>query len=691
MEIDSKLVENDLSVNYSNDDNDGKQSAFINTCENYAIQKDYMRRKNNDYLKKYYKQLRLNKSLNICIKDLKSKLKSEILKNYKLRKTIKSNKSNCEKIISKKNHISENSKALINMLVRKKNIYDETDKTISQSLYFKSPNAYNFLRDRLGCHLPSKSSLLNWIPIKSLTPGFHDENIKLLKRMVSNMSAVEKEAAISFDEVTLSRDLKYSPTIDEVVGVQDYGNNDRKNVLGKQTCVFLVQGLTTAWSHVLSFYVSEKNISGNDLTKMLLENISVATSIGLNINVTICDQGSNNRSCYKNLNVTTDEPFFIHENKLVVGIFDGCHLIKSLRNTQLKYDLETLDGVVSFGPIRSLYTLDSNSVTKMCPKLTEAHIFPNSFQKMRVKLATQVYSRSVAVGLKTLVELDKITSSPEIATSTANFIEKIDKLFDCLNSKELFDPNLYKCALQKDNHVYIYLQEMIHYFKNISAKTKNKIYCFDGMIQTLNGILELSKNSRLNNFIYYIKLNKVTQDRLENLFAWIRSWCGPNTNPSVFEFCHILAKILSVKLIRSHSNGANCEQENEEQNISLNDLTVDKLDNRIQNEASSLNSINFDCWQDEDFEEDKQIIRVMEKINFDNIDTIDLNSMRYVCGYTSHKSLKQTNCSTCKSDMIKNDVDLKESFELKSEIFIFNKNYKSNELMNLKCPSDFFF
>lgn len=211
------------------------------------------------------------------------------------------------------------------------------------------------------------------------------------------------------------------------------------------------------------------------------------------------------------------------------------------------------------------------------------------------------------------------------------------------------------------------------------------------MIQTLNGILELSKNSRLNNFIYYIKLNKVTQDRLENLFAWIRSWCGPNTNPSVFEFCHILAKILSVKLIRSHSNGANCEQENEEQNISLNDLTVDKLDNRIQNEASSLNSINFDCWQDEDFEEDKQIIRVMEKINFDNIDTIDLNSMRYVCGYTSHKSLKQTNCSTCKSDMIKNDVDLKESFELKSEIFIFNKNYKSNELMNLKCPSDFFF
>lgn len=101
--------------------------------------------------------------------------------------------------------------------------------------------------------------------------------------------------------------------------------------------VFLVQGLTTAWSHVLSFYVSETSVSGQELKTMLLQNISVANSIDPNIKLTTCDKGSNNRSCYKNLGVSSDKPFFhqVNQGKKIITIYDSPHLIKSIGNTHI--------------------------------------------------------------------------------------------------------------------------------------------------------------------------------------------------------------------------------------------------------------------------------------------------------------------------------------------------------------------
>lgn len=97
----------------------------------------------------------------------------------------------------------------------------------------------------------------------------------------------------------------------------------------------------------------------------------------------------------------------------------------------------------------------------MCPKLTEAHIYSlYSFQKMRVKLATQVYSRSVSVVLKTLVDLGKISSSPQVTLSTSVFFRK----------------NPYRCALQKNNQVFSFLTDMVDYFKHLTANTKTKYF-----------------------------------------------------------------------------------------------------------------------------------------------------------------------------------------------------------------------
>lgn len=74
------------------------------------------------------------------------------------------------------------------------------------------------------------------------------------------------------------------------------------------------------------------------------------------------------------------------------------------------------------------------------PKITPAHLKPNAYQKMSVKLAIQVLSSSVAAEIKTCVRTKQLKSKS--ALDTENFLENINNCFDTLNSKDLYDKNL---------------------------------------------------------------------------------------------------------------------------------------------------------------------------------------------------------------------------------------------------------
>jgi len=72
-------------------------------------------------------------------------------------------------------------------------------------------------------------------------------------------------------------------------------------------------------------------------------------------------------------------------------------------------------------------------LNRLAPKLTEIHINPGPFQKMKVKYASQIFSNTVAAGMKCCVQGGTL---PSTANATITFIEHMDKLFDLLNSKK---------------------------------------------------------------------------------------------------------------------------------------------------------------------------------------------------------------------------------------------------------------
>ena len=89
-------------------------------------------------------------------------------------------------------------------------------------------------------------------------------------------------------------------------------------------------------------------------------------------------------------------------------MYDIPHLIKSIRNTLLKRDIECSDGIVSWDCVKELFKLEKEKSTKMCPKLTLRHVYPNSWQKMKVSYATQVFSHTISRAVKTANNLNKL-------------------------------------------------------------------------------------------------------------------------------------------------------------------------------------------------------------------------------------------------------------------------------------------
>jgi hypothetical protein len=116
--------------------------------------------------------------------------------------------------------------------------------------------------------------------------------------------------------------------------------------------------------------------------------------------------------------------FLFVDGMQIFGIFDYCHLFKNIRNVVLRGEI-SFNGVnVSVDPIKRIFEMDKKYSTKMMPKITEAHIAPNSFQKMTVSRATQLLSHTVSAAVKTYLKINpKVFSNIpiEIVENVADF------------------------------------------------------------------------------------------------------------------------------------------------------------------------------------------------------------------------------------------------------------------------------
>jgi len=225
----------------------------------------------------------------------------------------------------------------------------------------------------------------------------------------------------------------------------------------------------------------------------------------------------------------------------------------------------------------------------LAPKLTDAHINPSPFQKMKVLYASQTFSATVAAGMRACIESDVFSSTAE---TTIMFIDYMNKLFNILNSKTKEGSKDFNRPFKNTTSQRQHLLSMLDAFKCMHVlETKivnvelvfndvtHRITFLKGWQITINSLLHLWDDID-KPLQYSLCTYRLNQDCLENLFGSFRNQNGNNVNPTPIQFLWTFKKTFSFNYFK-HSDGYNF----------LDDL--DAILTNIGEVAPALGSIKF--------------------------------------------------------------------------------------------------
>ena len=384
------------------------------------------------------------------------------------------------------------------------------------------------------------------------------------------MSSVEKFCVLTFDGMALKSKLQYVEVQDKIAGFVDFsefGDESTSHTtatVAKQALQFMVRGLSTRWKQPLGHFFGAHSVKSSMLEAMVKQAVALLESIGLNVIGLVCDQEVCHRQLYTALGSTTDEPWFKSANgNIVYLMFDVPHLIKNLRNNLINYDIIAHDTTASFNVLRKMYQLEKKSCLRLCPKLTDGHFDLKPFKKMKVSLAAQVLSHSTSTALRTYVHFGQLD---QFAIQTADFIERIDRLFDILNSRTDQAKHKWKKPLTANSKdQFQVLEEAEDWikawkFRHVSSSKEKATLPFHmGLLQTVRAIRLASHQLLTQHGFRFVMTSRFNQDIVENWFSCIRQKGLNNDSRTAWEYESAGRAIAVNWMLTSVSKASNCE------------------------------------------------------------------------------------------------------------------------------------
>lgn len=136
--------------------------------------------------------------------------------------------------------------------------------------------------------------------------------------------------------------------------------------------------------------------------------------------------------------------------KEITVMLDGCHMLKLARNACAQHTITDMDdNEIRWEYFSRLVRIQEEQGLHLATKIRRRHIEYYN-EKMKVRLAAQVLSSSVASALRTL-EYDQEPQEFEEAGPTRRFCQQINDIFDILNSRHMYDKNPNKHAMTIEN------------------------------------------------------------------------------------------------------------------------------------------------------------------------------------------------------------------------------------------------
>lgn len=290
--------------------------------------------------------------------------------------------------------------------------FTKDEKIMALSLYKQGPKAYRWLSKIFI--LPSPITLSRLISCAGLRPGINKRIFNQLKKRAQKMTENEKLCILLFDEISITPHYDYNRKRDAITGFINNGKQTNRNI-ADHALVFMLRGFVNNYKQPLAYTFCKGTTSKGDL-KLLIKNIiSELQQCGFYVLATVCDQGTTNVSAINELieerrvdyirkNLNFKHQIFEVNGKEIIPIFDTPHLIKGIRNNLITKNLKCIiEDEVKIAKWDHLIKLHEENPSykgiRLIKNLTEAHIDPKKIPKMKVKMATQIFSQTVATSM----------------------------------------------------------------------------------------------------------------------------------------------------------------------------------------------------------------------------------------------------------------------------------------------------
>lgn len=332
--------------------------------------------------------------------------------------------------------------------------YSEEIRKFALTLHFLSPAAYNFIRNSYNTCLPHTRTLSKWYQKLDAEPGFTKEAFDTLK-LKAQMSDRKVLCTLVLDEMSIRKSLIWNPRKQKYYGRVDMGVDFDSDSLDEasQCLVFLLTCINGSWKLPVGYFFIT-SLTGEQKCNLVQICLQMSEVAGVNVVALTCDGPATNFSMLeslgcKNIAQNPEITKFKYSESTVNVFIDPCHAVKLVRNAfgERRVFFDAQNRKIDFKFIESLHQLQEDQNLHLATKLTKAHV--QFFkQKMKVRLATQLLSNSVADALQFCEQKLKLPQF-QGCSGTINFIRSLNDLFDILNSHSMRPPGWKKDMCSK--------------------------------------------------------------------------------------------------------------------------------------------------------------------------------------------------------------------------------------------------
>lgn len=417
-----------------------------------------------DYFKKksknaYQKNQRLRKAIN--------HMKTNMNQNQSTQLTVNQFMEQCD------HFLTPNVSSIVKAQLDKKR-YSQHLKDLCLKIYATSGKAYNIYRTLF--RLPSRMTLSREMEGFCSKPGLSLQILNMMQeKLKSSSNSKYKYCSILIDEMSLKQHLNYNIKSDEIIGVSSFSTDNLPDSIATHCTTIMAQGLFVNWKQPVGFWFVRsvmKKEHSHDVIKNVLDSLY---NHGFIVKVIISDQGSNFASLANFLGVTSQNPYFMHNDQKVFYMYDPPHLLKNTRNCLLNNNImidRNDDHIASWTHIKRFFDLDQRKtgLFQKAPKLTDVHMDPTGREKMKVRYAAEVLSATVA---RAITEQTETKILEESCSFTAEFAANFDQLFDMFNSE--ISSHEFKvlksgfCATESQMN---FIEKMLQYLDGLKILTK---------------------------------------------------------------------------------------------------------------------------------------------------------------------------------------------------------------------------